>query len=76
MLEQPDVVAHFMRARRNAGKDIRHTRIQLSGIGLSRYRVARVKIHLLRDHRIDPVDRLFIPVKQFHEARLRTGRAL
>ena len=42
----------------------------LLGIGLSGYRIAGGKSHLLRDHGIQGVDLVHVPVKQLQEGSL------
>ena len=61
---------------RNACKHIQHSGIHFSGIGLAGYRIAGLESHLLGNHRVNLVDRLLIPVKEFQEACLCTCRSL
>ena len=76
MLKKTDIVGHLMCTCSDSRKDIQHTGINLSGIGLSGNRIAGSESHLLCDHRIDLVDGLLIPVKKFQEASLCTGCSL
>ncbi len=72
MLQKPDIVGELMGACRNPCKHIQCSRIHFTGIGLSRYRVTRLKPHLLRNHRIYLVNRLLISLEQLQKARLST----
>ena len=65
-----------MRTCSDACKNIEHTGISLSGIGLARHCHACGKAHFLRDHRVNLIDRLLISVKQFQKACLCTSRSL
>ena len=76
MLKKTNIVRHLMCTCSDSRKDIQHTGINLSGIGLSRNRIAGFESHLLCDHRIDLVNGLLIPVKKFQEAGLCTGCSL
>ena len=60
----------------NARKNIQHSCINLSGIGLSGYRIAALKAHLFGNHRIDLINGLLVSVKQLQEAGLGSCRAL
>ena len=76
MLKQTDVVAHLMGGCGDSRQHIRHSCINLSGIGLSGYRETFLKSHLLSDHGIDLVNRLLIPVKQLQKRSLRSRCSL
>ena len=76
MLEQADVVAHLVGRCRNARQYIRHAGIYFAGIRLSGYGETFFEAHLLRDHGIDFIDCSLIPVKQFQERSLGSGRSL
>ena len=65
MLQQPDIIAHLVGACRDSRKYVQHSCIHLPGIGLTGYRITRLKSHLFCDHRIDLVNRLLIAVKKF-----------
>ena len=63
MLKQADIIGEFVSAGRNSRKDIEHSGIYFAGISLSGYRIAGLKSHLLRDHRINLVNGLLIPIE-------------
>ena len=73
MLKKADIIGHLVCTCCNSCKNIGNTCIYLTGIGLSGYRIAFLKSHLLCDHRINLVDSLLISVKQFQKACLCSG---
>ena len=72
MLKKTDIVGHLMRTCCDSCKNVQHTCVNFSGIGLSGYRIAGLESHFLCDHRIDLIDSLLISVKQLQEACLCT----
>ena len=75
MLKKADVVREFVCTCRDPCKNIEHTRVDFAGIGLPGNGIARVKAHLLRDHRIEPVDLFPVALEEFQKAGLRAGRS-
>ena len=65
-----------MRTGSNPRQDIQHPRIHFPGICLTGYRVTLLKAHLLRNHRINLVNRFLVSIKQFLKACLCPGRSL
>ena len=59
-----------MRAGGNASQYIQNSCIHFSGISLPGYRITSSESHLFRDHRIDLVNGLLIPVKELQKACL------
>ena len=70
VLQQPDVIAHLVGGSPNARKHIGHPGVHLSGIRLAGHRETLLKAHLLRNHGIDPIHLLLVPVKKFQEGGL------
>ena len=76
MLKESDVIGKFMSAGGDARQNVRDARIDFTGIGLARNRIAGVKAHLLRDLPVELVDLALVAFEQFQEAGLGSGRAL
>ena len=76
MLEKTDVIGEFVCTCCNSGKYIHNSCIHFTGIGLSGYRIACFKSHLLSNHWIDLINGLLISFKQFQETCLCTGCSL
>ena len=76
MLKEADIVAHLVSRSGDARNNVHHTRVNLAGVSLAGYRIAAVKAHLCRDHRIERVKLLLIIVEEFLEGRLGSGRSL
>ena len=76
VLEHTDVVRELMGGLGDAGEHAEHAEIDLTAVGLTGYRIAGRKAHLLCDHLVELTALRMIAVEQLEERRLCAGGAL
>ena len=73
VLQQANVVGHFVCGSSDACKNIHHSCIYFSGVGLTGYRIAFLEAHLSCNHRINLINGSMISVEQLQERGLCSG---